>query len=691
MVDVVGRAKMLIESQLDTRSIDAAGSKTGSLLRKALLPAVGALAGLAVGANKAIQAASNLNEQASKSGVIFGAQTKEIRAFADGAAEAFGLSSRAALEATGNFGILAQSAGLTGQEAAGFAEQFTGLAADLASFNNTSTDEAIVAIGAALRGESEPIRKYGVLLDDATLRAKALQLGLIDSVKQGLTPQQRALAASKVILEQTKKAQGDYARTAQSAANQSRTLAAQSENLQAKLGKALLPTYIALQKAVLSFVGLLARHQTMTKAILATVAVLSAVVIAAVAFNAVLAATAGITLAVAGPVLAVVAGLALLAVGFKAAWEHSATFRVIVAGAFTVVTDIIRLALLAFQGLFSALSHVPGFGWAKDVADGIDRIRENLKQLDTKVTDSANNFKKLGDSAEDEVAKLARLFVFTTLPAQIGAEFAKLPKRVQLDFSTNVPQTQQQIVNLAKTIKDVKPAQIKAIIDASGVKTSVAQIQALLVKERKIPIGGDPASLQKTLAEQGIKISKTQSNALLGLDPVSAVETLQQFVAEANTSEPTPELDLDRTTADKIIKDLLGDIDQSKGTVTVTADTTAAREAVNAFLDSDLVKSLKNIIPSGSGVPENATGTRNWPGGLSWVGEQGPELLNLPKGSDVFNNRESKQIAATTQTGDFNLTQVFNGYTSSAEARKNATWAREYGTRFGAANTAVTA
>jgi hypothetical protein len=88
----------------------------------------------------------------------------------------------------------------------------TELAADLASFNNTSIEDAIESIGSALRGEAEPIRKYGVLLNDATLQAKAFAMGISDGTST-LSPANKALAAYGLILEQTKTAQGDFDRT----------------------------------------------------------------------------------------------------------------------------------------------------------------------------------------------------------------------------------------------------------------------------------------------------------------------------------------------------------------------------------------------------------------------------------------------------------------------------------------------
>jgi hypothetical protein len=114
------------------------------------------------------------------------------------------------------------------------------LASDLASFYNTNADEAINAIGAALRGESEPIRKYGVLLDDATLKAKAMEMGLYDG-KGALDAQAKSLAAYEVILDQTTDAQGDFSRTSDGLAGQQKILTAQLENLKTTMGTNLLP------------------------------------------------------------------------------------------------------------------------------------------------------------------------------------------------------------------------------------------------------------------------------------------------------------------------------------------------------------------------------------------------------------------------------------------------------------------
>jgi hypothetical protein len=204
--------------------------------------AVGAAAGamaIKVGLN-GVKSASDLNEEVGKAEVIFGDVAKEIKAFAKTADTALGLTQTEALKAASTFATFGKASGLAGRDLSKFSKGATKLASDLASFYNTNADEAITAIGAALRGEAEPIRKFGVLLNDATLKAKAMEMGLYNGTG-ALDLQAKSLAAYEVILDQTKDAQGDFARTSDGLAGQQKILTAQLENLKTTFGENLLP------------------------------------------------------------------------------------------------------------------------------------------------------------------------------------------------------------------------------------------------------------------------------------------------------------------------------------------------------------------------------------------------------------------------------------------------------------------
>ncbi|GAA5153808.1 hypothetical protein GCM10023340_36390 [Nocardioides marinquilinus] len=346
------------QANRDLNATASTAQKIGDGFRRAAAPAAAGLAGIAAAAKQTIDAASDVAEALSKNDVIFGNQAADIEAFADRAASALGQSKVQALDATSTFGSIAQSAGLTGDKAAEFAKQFTSLSSDLASFGNTDVQTAIDAIGSAMRGEAEPIRKYNVLLDDARLRAEAMRLGLVKTTKEALTPQQKALAAAQVILSQTTQAQGDFAKTSDGAANKTRILAAQQADLKAKLGEQLLPIYEKFLGILQKVLGWIEKHQTETKIIVGLVAGL-----------------AGVILAVNGAMSAYRAVTAI-ATGVTRAFS------------FALATSPIGLFVLAIAGLVTAL--VILYNKSEKVRNIIDSVGRFIKKIPEYVSAAAD-------------------------------------------------------------------------------------------------------------------------------------------------------------------------------------------------------------------------------------------------------------------------------------------------------------
>ena len=269
--DTTGLGRGLSDAQTKLQKF---GGQLEQLSRKATL----VFAGVAAAGYKVVQSASDLNESISKSNVIFGSSAKAIQGWAATADQALGLSQRQALETASTFAILAQSAGLTGAEVNNFSTDFTSLAADLASFNNTSVDEAITALGAGLRGESEPLRRYNVLLSASAVESKAMELNLAATTKE-LTEQDKILARSAIILEQTTLQQGDFARTADGAANQQKILAAEIENSKAAIGEGLLPAYKDLLAQLIKVVEFFGKNSEVITRVGVAVGVLSAAIV----------------------------------------------------------------------------------------------------------------------------------------------------------------------------------------------------------------------------------------------------------------------------------------------------------------------------------------------------------------------------------------------------------------------------
>jgi hypothetical protein len=210
-----------------------------SLTRNVTVP----LIGLGVVVNKTITDASNLAEAESKVNAVFKTQAADIAKWAKTTSTAFGVSTRAALEAAGTYGNLFQAFGIGQAESAKMSMRLVELASDMASFNNVPIDEALTALRSGLSGETEPLKRFGVALNDVRLRQEALNLGIYDG--QGvLSVAQKSQAAYALILRDTALQQGDVARTAGGLANQKKFLAAQVEDLSGTFGAVLLPVMI---------------------------------------------------------------------------------------------------------------------------------------------------------------------------------------------------------------------------------------------------------------------------------------------------------------------------------------------------------------------------------------------------------------------------------------------------------------
>jgi hypothetical protein len=192
------------------------------------------------GIDDAIDAASDLAESQSKVDQVFTASADTINAWADESARSFGLSKQAALEAAGTFGNFIQALGNTEDEASSMSRTLVELAADLASFNNQSIDEVLIALRSGLAGEAEPMRRLGVSISATRVEANILAKGIARS-KAEITDAMKVAERYAIILEDTTKAQGDFDRTASGAANQARILDAEMADISARLGTKLIP------------------------------------------------------------------------------------------------------------------------------------------------------------------------------------------------------------------------------------------------------------------------------------------------------------------------------------------------------------------------------------------------------------------------------------------------------------------
>lgn len=291
---------------------------TGQSLSLGLtLPIVGAL-GLGT------KFAGELEDAQAMSQQVFGAWSGDMGRWAENAAENFGLSTGDAQEWANQMGIrLRQIGGLSEETAATTSQNLVGLAGDFASAFGGSVDEAAQAIGSALTGEFEPLKRYGIVINDAALKNKLFQM-TGEEVKGTLSAQQKQTATLALIQEQSALVQGDYARNADGATNSQRTMTASLKDAATTLGTVLLP-YVTT--AVQFVTGLVDRFKEMSPTMQKVVVIVGLVAAAlgpVIYVAGILATAIG---AIASPVGLVVAGIAALVAGLVLLYKNNDGFR----------------------------------------------------------------------------------------------------------------------------------------------------------------------------------------------------------------------------------------------------------------------------------------------------------------------------------------------------------------------------
>lgn len=261
LIPVAKGFQKAISSELNGTGIgDTAGlqagtsfkSKFGSAIKGFAGPLVAGLAtiGVANFAKSAVAAASSFEAEFEGVNQVFGTSAAKVQAFAATAATSVGMAQAEALQAAKGFGVFATSAGLAGDSSASFATGLVQAAGDMASFNDVPVADTLAAIKSGLMGQGEPLARYGILMNEATLKQQALKEGIITSTTAALTPQQKVLSAHSLIMEKLGVQTGDFAKYQDTYGNSLKTVTAQFKDMQAQVGTALLPVLAKLMTAL---------------------------------------------------------------------------------------------------------------------------------------------------------------------------------------------------------------------------------------------------------------------------------------------------------------------------------------------------------------------------------------------------------------------------------------------------------
>jgi hypothetical protein len=234
-----GATKQLQGLQSSARSI--ARGINGAFATIGVGLSLNALSGAIRGA---VSEASTLEESVNAVRVAFGPAAEEVLKLGENSAKSFGLARSEFNSAAVRFSAFATVIAKDGETAAGVVEQLTTRAADFASVFNIEVDEALRVFQSGLAGESEPLRRFGVILTDTEVKAFAYA-NRIAEVGKELTATQKTQARYGLLLRETNKVQGDFANTSGSMANALRIMRAGFQDASASIGNGFTPAIAA--------------------------------------------------------------------------------------------------------------------------------------------------------------------------------------------------------------------------------------------------------------------------------------------------------------------------------------------------------------------------------------------------------------------------------------------------------------
>ena len=195
----------------------------------------------------AIKFASDFEESLNKVDVAFKNSSGGVRDFAKTTLESFGIAEGTALDMAALFGDMSTSMGLSTNEAANLSTSLVGLAGDLSSFKNMNIEEVTTALNGVFTGETESLKRLGIVMTEVNLQQFALEQGIKRNIKD-FTQAEKVQLRYNYVMSKTANAQGDFARTSDGAANQMRIFQETLKELGVSFGEVILPLFTKIVK-----------------------------------------------------------------------------------------------------------------------------------------------------------------------------------------------------------------------------------------------------------------------------------------------------------------------------------------------------------------------------------------------------------------------------------------------------------
>lgn len=358
--------------------------------------------------------ASDTEESRNKVEVVFGSMADSVKQFAEEALNAYGLAEGSALQMASTFGAMATSMGLSEQQAASMSTSLTGLAADMASFYNVSTDIAQTSLQGVFTGETEALKKFGVVMTQTNLEEFAKRFGkAYDQMSQA----EKVMVRYAYVLNATSDAQGDFARTSDGTANSFRVFQESLKELAAAFGEQLLPIITPIVQAITKFVQLMSKLPAPIQKIIVVL---------------------GLLVAAIGPIILIVGAL-------MASLGAIITQAPFIIGAFLGIIPVIKGAAVAFLELTAAAAPwlliaaaVAAIGYAiyknwDDISAGAQKMANNVRNAFDDFIDKLNDVKAKVQSALPDIIEF-----FRQLPSKIVAALKEGVQKIKEEFNRMV-------------------------------------------------------------------------------------------------------------------------------------------------------------------------------------------------------------------------------------------------------------
>mgnify|MGYP002758052614 CR=1 FL=1 len=400
-------------------SFKSAAGKAADFAGKYKVHATAALGGIGLIAKESISYAAEAEQSYGAVESIFGDHAQGIISASKGAAEAVGLSGREYRELTATTGAMLKNMGMPMDEVASKSQNLVGVASDLAATFGGSTKDAIEAVNALMRGEADPIERYGVSIKQSDINARMAAKGL-DKLTGSAAKQAQAQTLLEMLTEQTSSAQGQFGRETDTAAHKQQVATAKLNDAKEAIGTGLLPMFAELASKGAVLAGVIGRHPKVFLALGTAVGIAAAAIVAmatvAPIFTAISGAAAAAEMSMWGyvaaqaaaiaPILAVVAAVAAVGVALWAfftkteigrnMWE---AFTNALAAGWDWVVEKFKAGLdwvqSTFGPVFSQIGDTISGAWdatVEKVTGAVDRVKE--------IFSGALDFLKTGDTTD---------------------------------------------------------------------------------------------------------------------------------------------------------------------------------------------------------------------------------------------------------------------------------------------------